>query len=160
MSSFTICIPTKMVGGFCFLCFLCSIYSLQIFSMKATVTSVRWYFIVVLIGIDLIITDVKYASVILQKYTFVILHLVSTIYLLNLLSWKLALFASLFRWFTPRHFLRVGVVYSPVRLVTIKILQHVFFFNVIYINLDQLIALCPLPLFSLVTISFFFKSLF
>ena len=52
---------------------------------------------------------------------FVIVHLVSTIYFLNLLSWKLALYGILFRQFTPGHFLRAGVIYSPVRLVTIKI---------------------------------------
>ena len=49
----------------------------------------------------------------------IILHLVRTIYLFNQASWKLALFGIFFQWLTPGHFLRAGVIYSPLGLVTI-----------------------------------------
>ena len=48
----------------------------------------------------------------------IILHLVRTVYLFNLASSKLALFRIVFRCFTPGHFLRAGVIYSPLGLVT------------------------------------------
>ena len=59
--------------------------------MMAVVTSVKWYLIVVLIGIDLILIDVEFLSC-----AFIILYLVSISYLLKLASWNLALFGILF----------------------------------------------------------------
>ena len=47
------------------------------------------------------------------------LHLVRTVYLFSLASWKLTLFGIFSRWFTPGHFLRAGDIYSPLGLVTI-----------------------------------------
>ena len=49
----------------------------------------------------------------------IILHLVRTIYLFNQASWKLALFGIFFQWLTPGHFLRAGVIYSPLWFMTI-----------------------------------------
>ena len=49
----------------------------------------------------------------------IILHRVRTVYLFNLASLKLALFGSFSHWFTPGHFLRAGVIYNPLGLVTI-----------------------------------------
>ena len=66
---FTSYSPTKTVGRFHFLYVLYSIYSLQIFSMMAIVTSVRWELIEVLIGIDLIIIDMEYLPICFYYFT-------------------------------------------------------------------------------------------
>ena len=68
---------------------------------------------------------------------FIVLHFVSTVYLLNLTCWNWALFELLFWWFTPGHF-----IYSPVGLLTIKSISAPVL--CVSINLYHLIALCPL----------------
>ena len=119
--------------------------------MKAIVTSVRWY-LIVLFGINLIITDVDYLSMCF----IIILHLVRTVYLFNLASLKLALFRIFSHWFTPGHFLRAGVIYSPLGLVTImsplaSLLRCIYWSE----PANYSLSLC---LSFLVTMSFFSKS--
>ena len=87
---------------------------------------------------------------------FIILHLVSKIYLLNLACWNWALFEILFWWFTPGHFLRAGVIYSPLGLVTImsplaSVLRCIYWSEPANYSLS-------LRLSFLVTMSFFSKS--
>ena len=86
----------------------------------------------------------------------IILHLVRTVYLFNLASLKLALFRIFSHWFTPGHFLRAGVIYSPLGLVTIMsplaaVLRCIYWSE----PANYSLSLC----FSyLVTMSFFSKS--
>ena len=79
---FTVYIPTKTVGGFYFLYLLCSNCSLPLFPMMAIVTSARWD-LIVLFGIDLIITDVDYLfHVVLLLFYILWEQLTSSIWLL------------------------------------------------------------------------------
>ena len=112
----------------------------------------RWC-LVVLSGIDLIITDVDYLSC-----TFIIiLHRVRAIFLFNLAPWKLARFGIFFRWFILGHFLKAGVIYSPLRLGTImsplaSVLRCIYWSEAANYSLS-------LRLSFLVNLSFFSKSM-
>ena len=70
----------------------------------AIVTSVRWCLIEGLVVIDLIIIDEYFPC------AFIILRIVSTVYLLKLASRNLTLFGILLRRLTPGHLLRAGVM--------------------------------------------------
>ena len=85
------------------------------------------------------------------------LHLVRTVYLFSLASWKLTLFGIFSRWFTPGHFLRAGDIYSPLGLVTImsplaSVLRCIYWSEAANYSLPRRLSL-------LVNLSFFSKSM-
>ena len=106
-----------------------------------------------LIGIDLIITDVKYVSMYFCYFT-------PCEYNLPLESafLKVGPVWNSFPITYPKTFLEGGCLFTALSdLWLLRSLQHIFYGMYIYLN--QLISLCPLQLSSLVTVSFFFKSL-
>ena len=56
-------------------------------------------------------------------YAYIILHLVTMIYLLKVAFWNLALLGILLQWFFPGHFLRASVL----DLWLLRALQHLFY---------------------------------
>ena len=131
-----------MVGGLPFLYFLWSIYSLQIFSMMAIVTSVKWYFIVVLIGIDLIITDVNYVSMYLCYFT-------SCEHNLPLESafLKVGPVWNSFPMISPKTFLEGGCPFTALSdLWLLRFLQHIFY-GYIYLSEPANFSLPPSTFF-------------
>ena len=122
--------------------------------MMAIGTSVRWYLIVVSLAL---IWSLSMWSIF--PCAFIILHLLNTIYLLNLASWNLALFGiwNSFLVICPGTFLEGRCHYSPVGLVTIRspsapVLRYVYKYDT---------ANCPpapSQLSFLVTMRFFSKS--
>ena len=57
-----ICIPTRSVGGFPFYSTFSSIYCFWIFLMMAFLTSVRWYFVIFLVCISLLLSGAEHLS--------------------------------------------------------------------------------------------------
>ena len=158
-SGFTSYIPTKAARSPLqdpFLYVLCSAHSLSIFSMMAVVTRVRRCFTAAVIGIDLIITGVEYVFTCFC-YFFVMCFCYLLLYTLSVRFTSWICFPE--SWPCMEFFsdnLPQAISWGRVSFTALWDLwllrsrQHVFYG--IYINLNQLMALCPLKLSSLVTI--------
>ena len=88
-------------------------------------------------------------------YACIILCFVSTVYLLKLACWKLALFGIL-HWFTAGHFLCQMSFKALWDFWLLRDLQHLFYR--VSINLNQLIAPCSLSTFFFFVIMRFFSK--
>ena len=114
---FTIYISTETEGEFFFLYILCSNYSLRSFRWWPLWPVYARYHLVVLFGIDLVITDVDYLS---MHFYYYFTSCESNLPLQSGFLKVGPVWNFFSQWFTPGHFLRAGVIYLPSQTVIYK----------------------------------------